>query len=224
MSARSALANSPGLTCCSDMVAGVGVCDYCPKPMSRHSPGGIAHGKIERAAAIAAYMLSPKTCRGCGTTLLPTETGKIAALKKRRFCDRSCAAKHNNRLHGGKRKRTPRLCAKCGIDTKAKRQRKYCAGCYRNPDIVAAKTRGECSRKEIQNHARSVVAKRLRECANCGYAKHVEMCHVRAVTRFRMDDMVGAINDQRNLLLLCPNCHWELDRGRLDPKPLLLKL
>ncbi|MEO8392532.1 MAG: HNH endonuclease [Chloroflexota bacterium] len=54
-----------------------------------------------------------------------------------------------------------------------------------------------------------------RVCANCGYAKHVEICHVKAINSFSEETPVAVINDLTNLVALCPNCHWELDHGLL---------
>lgn len=52
---------------------------------------------------------------------------------------------------------------------------------------------------------------RIRKCARCGYDKHVEICHIKPVSEFSDDVPIGVINHTENLLLLCPNCHWEMD-------------
>ena len=53
-------------------------------------------------------------------------------------------------------------------------------------------------------------------CANCGYKKHVELCHIKAINSFSNDTMIGVVNSKENIIQLCPNCHWELDHGLLD--------
>lgn len=54
-----------------------------------------------------------------------------------------------------------------------------------------------------------------RVCRNCGYDKHVEICHIRAINTFPDDTPISVVNDLANLVALCPNCHWELDHGLL---------
>ncbi len=48
-------------------------------------------------------------------------------------------------------------------------------------------------------------------CMSCGYNKHVEICHVKPISEFAEDSTLSVINDKENLLVLCPNCHWEFD-------------
>lgn len=52
-------------------------------------------------------------------------------------------------------------------------------------------------------------------CENCGYNKHTELCHIKDVTLFPLETTLGEINDIKNIVVLCPNCHWEFDNGRL---------
>lgn len=53
------------------------------------------------------------------------------------------------------------------------------------------------------------------ECENCGYAKHVEICHIKPVAEFPDTAFISEINQPTNLIALCPNCHWEFDNGYL---------
>lgn len=52
-------------------------------------------------------------------------------------------------------------------------------------------------------------------CANCGYAKHVEICHKKPIKSFPVTATVAEINDISNIVALCPNCHWEFDNNCL---------
>lgn len=54
------------------------------------------------------------------------------------------------------------------------------------------------------------------KCAVCGYDKHVEIAHIKAVSDFSDDATITEINDSNNLIGLCPNHHWEYDNGLLD--------
>jgi len=63
----------------------------------------------------------------------------------------------------------------------------------------------------IRAKARALCNKYPNICMNCGYNKHVEVCHIHPISLFPMDAAIDEINDLSNLVLLCPNCHWELD-------------
>jgi len=51
------------------------------------------------------------------------------------------------------------------------------------------------------------------KCSNCGYGKHVEICHIKSVSSFPKDAKISEVNALENLTILCPNCHWELDHS-----------
>ena len=88
------------------------------------------------------------------------------------------------------------------------------------------RTKGELfsSRKNWQS-ARSAIRKDAQnifysyhtncKCAICGYDKHVEVAHIKAVAEFDDDATIGEINAITNLIGLCPNHHWEYDNGLL---------
>jgi predicted nucleic-acid-binding Zn-ribbon protein len=50
-------------------------------------------------------------------------------------------------------------------------------------------------------------------CNNCGYTKHVELAHIKAVSSFDKTTTLGEINSPDNVIQLCPNCHWEFDNS-----------
>lgn len=52
-------------------------------------------------------------------------------------------------------------------------------------------------------------------CSVCGYDKHVEICHIKPVSSYNVETILE-INDISNLIALCPNHHWEFDKGILD--------
>jgi predicted restriction endonuclease len=57
--------------------------------------------------------------------------------------------------------------------------------------------------------------KHIKACQFCGYDKHVEVCHIKSISSFDLSTTIREINDLSNLIYLCPNCHWELDKGIL---------
>lgn len=56
------------------------------------------------------------------------------------------------------------------------------------------------------------------KCVICGYDKHVEVAHIKAVSEFSDNSTLREINSISNLIGLCPNHHWEYDNGLLDIK------
>lgn len=141
---------------------------------------------------------------GCANCNKPTDNP--------RFCSRSCAAQVTNR-ESVRRKKKDWNCERCG-DACAARN-KYCDDC-RFPDYTKAEATYEAVPTAtrfalIRRRAQVVVKDRPKVCVECGYSKHVEVCHVRAVKDFPPDARLSEINASSNLVLLCPNCHWEHD-------------
>lgn len=107
-------------------------------------------------------------------------------------------------------------CAKLGIVPKLEK-----------PSPILSKTKGEMlsDRKNYQSYRSSV--RRLAEkiyidsgqkkvCAICGYDKHVEIAHIKAVSDFDDSATIAEINSIDNLIALCPNHHWEYDNGIIN--------
>lgn len=69
----------------------------------------------------------------------------------------------------------------------------------------------------IRVHARKVIkdAKIEKKCVKCGYNNYVEVCHIKAIADHTLDETISQINSLANLVLLCPNHHWEFDNGLL---------
>lgn len=53
------------------------------------------------------------------------------------------------------------------------------------------------------------------KCAICGYDKHIEIAHIKAVSDFEDSVKISEINSINNLIALCPNHHWEYDNNIL---------
>lgn len=144
--------------------------------------------------------------------------GKETTNKK--YCSRSCAVSVNNI---NKPKRVLRNCCKrCGVGIRSNVS--YCKGCWAVEGKAKDITLGEAIYDKahrssayalVRTRARAAVKDRVRSCANCGYDKHVEVCHIRAIRDFPLTSLLSEINEDSNLVLLCPNCHWEFDNGLL---------
>lgn len=153
-------------------------------------------------------------CINCGKT-----TGNP------KFCSRSCSATFNNYVIGARHGKPENYICKCGArkDNKAKQ----CRLCNRKKSADKA-----CKRpiKYFANNRSHPVyrhsvlrkwAKRLMDLrgiekkCRCGYKLHVECCHVKPITSFDLDTLMGEVNSKDNLIYLCRNCHWELDHDYL---------
>lgn len=107
---------------------------------------------------------------------------------------------------------------------------KYCDSCIQEkkcfPNYNPNRTIQQCMNKAgvkragiytyIRQLARKVTQKWIKECRNCGYNKHVETCHIKPIGAFSTDTTVSVVNAPENLVLLCPNCHWEFDKGLIN--------
>lgn len=71
----------------------------------------------------------------------------------------------------------------------------------------------QSARTTIRRHTVKIyeTSGKPKACNSCGYDKHYEICHIRAVSDFPDEALVEEINSIDNLMALCPNCHWEFD-------------
>lgn len=139
-----------------------------------------------------------------------------------KFCCHSCAATYTNKAYPKRKKITERFCKYCGKSTKS---RSYvCTDCNPNKVDWSRRTVGEiqyAAKYQVSAALRTVArrvfkeSQRPRICQNCGYEKHVEICHIQAINSFPPDTPVSVVSGPDNLVALCPNCHWEFDHGLL---------
>lgn len=139
-----------------------------------------------------------------------------------KFCSKSCSASFNNRKYP--KREMEGTCFLCG--EKIKLERKYCASCWSKlssaEDLTLLQAKQRYSKHHrtsafalVRSRARSSMKNKPQICANCGYDVHVEVCHIKAISEFPDDTMISEVNDESNLILLCPNCHWEFDHNIL---------
>lgn len=103
----------------------------------------------------------------------------------------------------------------------------YCKGCYEKKHFLADKTIAEATKNRkddanrytgIRCNARKIFFKsdKPKICSICGYEKHIEICHIKDISKFSKDTLVSVVNSIDNLIGLCPNHHWEFDRNLLN--------
>jgi hypothetical protein len=144
-----------------------------------------------------------------------------------KFCSRSCSASYNNIKFP---KRTiKRKCTQCDCVVRNYRS-KLCEEHWQEHlknkrDAIENKTIGEyrntvksagLHRSSIHANIRGLAGSwfkhlKAKPCAHCGYDKHVELCHIKAMSKFPDSALIGEVNHKNNIIQLCPNCHWEFD-------------
>lgn len=85
-------------------------------------------------------------------------------------------------------------------------------------ELFARYTQWQTARSTIQKNARNVyfLSNKPKQCVCCGYDKHFEVAHIKAVSDFEDDALISEINNEDNLIALCPNHHWEYDNTDFD--------
>lgn len=170
--------------------------------------GGVARGKSIRKK----YLNNPNYCNNCKKIIKPQKNKNLSLTKKQKFCSHSCSASFNNKNR--KREKNYSKCKICEKTTQSY-TKTYCKICKIN--ILENKRKKDVHRSSITSHARTILnnSKRKKECQNCKYNKHVEVCHIKPVSSFNENTLITQINDAANLVYLCPNCHWEYDHLNL---------
>jgi len=141
-----------------------------------------------------------------------------------KFCSRSCSAIYNNKK---RIKKTNCVCPECG-EQKEYRS-KLCLKCHKLKRINEVLKKPISDYFTYGNHPRfkhngvRTWAKKLmifwnieKKCKSCGYNKHVEVCHKKAISEYSLDTLMEIVNSKENLVYLCRNCHWEFDNDLLE--------
>ena len=105
-------------------------------------------------------------------------------------------------------------CSKLGIELGKKRSNLL----YKTKgEIFKDNKNWQSARSSIRRLAQNIYldSKKPCKCAICGYDKHIEVAHIKAVADFSDGSTLAEINSINNLIALCPNHHWEYDNGYL---------
>jgi len=148
-----------------------------------------------------------------------------------KFCSKSCAAKHNNKVFPKRSTEPQNKCVICGKKCSRRKKSdkpKHCKSCSIQSRCVdyGNKTTKKDSVGSSSSYASKHRYEKIRQhgkrlatmfgwktdcCEKCGYDKHTELCHVKPISSFSDDTLLSEINSRKNIAFLCPNCHWELD-------------
>ena len=141
-----------------------------------------------------------------------------------KFCSRSCAAKLNNTIKP--KRKLQNTCVDCGKPITRSRTRckeDYLLWLKNNQakdmtlqEAIYWKHHKSSAFALVRSRARvSEKMKKIKSCEICGYSKHVQACHKKPISSFSLDTKISIINENDNIMCLCPNCHWEYDHGLL---------
>ena len=155
-----------------------------------------------------------------------------------KFCNKSCAAKINGSLHPKRKNhRTERICRFCG--NSYFRSKDHCAKITCPKCLAAGRTSLAKDTKiglvmnlpSVKGKHPSWKSAHIRilnrlwnrhmlksPCTRCGYSHHVELAHIEAITDFPKSATLGEVNNPKNVVPLCRNCHWESHHGFFDIK------
>lgn len=103
----------------------------------------------------------------------------------------------------------------------------YCPECKNNFVSCKNRTLGEYKQKlSVKNKHPSWMFSHIRifnrnwnkhltklPCQKCGYTLHIELAHIRPISDFPDSATLAEINQESNILALCPNHHWEFDNS-----------
>lgn len=173
------------------------------------SLGGLTTAKIFRDLALKKYYLNPICCKQC-FKIIDVDNQKVSVIKRKKFCNQSCAAKYNNFVRSS-------------FKEELKKEKsfvfkfKYLEG-KTKLEIYQYHKNWQSARSSIRKHANYIYEKynKFKVCLNCNYFKFAEICHIKSVSSFDNQSKIEEINNINNLIALCPNCHWEFDNGLLN--------
>ncbi len=168
-------------------------------------------------------------CENC-----KTEFDKPNWLIKRsthHFCSRKCGCARANEIRWKNHiKLSDKYkCNRCGKPRDCRSTGTICNNCrnQQSKEKGMLLTVGELKQKHNKRHGRWYSAE-IRSfarswnpelvnfpCQKCGYSLHTEICHIKPITSFPDNATLGEVNNENNLLVLCPNDHWEFDAGLL---------
>ncbi len=201
-------------------------CDYCnteflrlKRDIATNERVGIfthyCNNKCSHAVRITRKNFS---CVNCGKIISRTPAHALDKV----FCSKRCSALINNTLRPTRLKKKCKLCGSLIPSNNT-----FCTDCYHTKGKFRVhgkdinnislkeylKTRkNDASRyNDIRNKARKAIQHLPQKCSKCGYSKHVQAAHVKPISKFPLHTKISTINSVSNIILLCPNCHWEYD-------------
>ncbi len=191
--------------------------------ISPQSAGGRARAITSRKEALDKYYANPSICKECQRVIQVQDRQPVPAVRIKKFCNRVCAGKYNNRgkmplvaLLNKQAKKDKPIVER--ISTKKPRFDALINENRTKGELFKNSSSYQHARSHIARHARFIYfsSEKQKSCLLCGYDKHFHVCHIKDVKGFPGEaKIVDEINHIDNLLALCPTHHWEFDNGHL---------
>ena len=185
--------------------------------------GARASADAQRRKAVSAYYKQPNYCQYCGHVIHVVGNERPSWTRKKKFCDRSCAASYNNSIAIKRPRRG--TCLVC--NTAIKSDRKYCSKQCRTLHATV-------NPRAPYNSVKAVVAWRQRlklraiqykggRCQVCGYNRCTRALTFHHLSPSEKDFNIGGSTkawsrikaELDKCILLCANCHAETHEGLL---------
>lgn len=177
-----------------------------------------------RERALKVYYENPSICKECQSVICVKDNQQPGEARKKKFCNRSCAASFNNRKYP-KRLRDERTICRCG--NKKDFHAKLCHDCMCVERLAQAEKKpikeffnegnARIKYSAIRTWART--AMRIwgveKCCAICGFSIVIEIHHWERISDCSEDSLLGEVNSRENMDYLCPNDHAMAERGLL---------
>lgn len=175
--------------------------------------GTLISNEKRRKKAVENYYLNPNYCKNCKLLITIREGEKIANVRNKLFCNRSCSATFNNEKRFGVKIKKR---SKTSLDKKENLYVKWKS--IKKKDLFIKCKNYHSARCTITKYANRIMnlLNIEKKCKVCNYNKHVEVCHLKAVSDFNDESTLFDMNQENNLIYLCPNCHWEYDNNLLN--------
>lgn len=105
----------------------------------------------------------------------------------------------------------------CNVKSKNKSRKHIRNVVLKNADLSISQLKQKFKNmyiNTIREHSNRLYLRsdKYKKCYCCDYDKHIEICHIKAVSEFGNNSLLGEINNLNNLIALCPNHHKELDK------------
>jgi hypothetical protein len=153
--------------------------------------------------ALERYNQNPLMCQHCGAKIEATEERPPSKIKGHKYCTPTC-------FENAMRKRWAKGSADFDPSTVAEKALVH---------TVIFKMKKDIDKKSIWRFARRTYESKYssQTCENCGENQVPgDIAHVDAIDSFSPETQVFVINQIRNLICLCPNCHRRFDLGLLE--------
>lgn len=181
---------------------------------------------MNREQSLKMYYENPNLCKECGKVIEVLDNQRVSDVRKKQFCSHSCAASYNNQ--GRNKPNEDKICPKCG--GRKTKNAEMCQKCKNELNSVSNKTLGyyisgqkylssKC--QEIRTNARKVLEGSNREkicqyCHNHEFDEILEVHHIKGILEFDKDTLIKEINNENNLVWLCPNHHIMLENSLIS--------